>query len=104
MATRLAVLPVPMFVSGKLTVTVSSRIWSCRCRGAQLSFVTVTGGADRISGVPGTPQQANRWRAISSVSATDHPDVHGPGVGLFSISSCPFKRLAVECPIEAIRA
>src|SRR5262249_1883243 len=64
-ATRLVVLPVPMFRSGKLIVTVSSGS-GAPLPGAQLSFVTVTGGAACNSGVPGTPQQANRWRAISS--------------------------------------
>src|SRR5262245_62558735 len=60
-----------MFDSGKLTVTVSSGS-GAPLAGAQLSFVTVTGGAACISGVPGTPQQANRCRAISSVT---HPTV-----------------------------
>src|SRR5262249_34158314 len=60
-----------MFRSGKLTVTVSSGS-GAPLPGRQLSLVNVTGGAACISGVPGTPQQANRWRAISSVT---HPTV-----------------------------
>src|SRR5262245_18391181 len=60
-----------MFNGGKLTVTVSSGS-GAPLRGAQLSFATVAGGAACNSGVPGTPQQANRWRAISSWT---HPTV-----------------------------
>src|SRR5215510_5847318 len=60
-----------MFNSGKLTVTVSSGS-GAPLPGRQLSFVIVTGGAACISGVPGTPQQANRRREISSVT---HPTV-----------------------------
>src|SRR5262249_60813344 len=67
----LVVLSVPMFRSGKATVTVSSGS-GAPLPGRQLSFVIVTGGADCISAVPGTPQQANRCRAISSVT---HPTV-----------------------------
>src|SRR5262249_61900989 len=57
--------------SGKVNVTVSSGS-GAPLPGRQLSLVNVTGGAACISGVPGTPQQANRRRAISSVT---HPTV-----------------------------
>jgi hypothetical protein len=39
----------------------------------QLSFANVTGGAACISGVPATPQQANRWRAMSRVTQPTVP-------------------------------
>src|SRR5262249_13624003 len=67
----LVVLSVPMFRSGKVTVTVSSGS-GAPLPGRQLSFANVMGGAACISAVPGMPQHANRWRAISSVT---HPTV-----------------------------
>src|SRR5262245_13220113 len=80
-----------MFRSGKLTVTVSSGS-GAPLPGRQLSFVIVAGGAACNSGVPGTPQQANRWRAISRVTQPTVPTSIAPVSDILNIQT-PFNPL-----------
>src|SRR5215831_11753219 len=83
-----------MFRSGKLTVTVSSGS-GAPLPGRQLSFVIVTGGAACISGVPGTPQQANRRRAISSVTHPTVPTSRAPVSDTLNVQT-PFTALPLK--------
>src|SRR5262245_4534544 len=86
-----------MFDSGKLNVTVSSGS-GAPLPGRQLSFVIMAGGAACISGVPGTPQQANRRRAISSVTQPTVPTSGTPTSDILNTQT-PFDGL----PLNAAR-
>src|SRR5262245_46316221 len=77
-----------MFNNGKLTVTVSSGS-GAPLPGKQLSLANVTGGAAVTSGVPGTPQQANRWREMSSVTQPTVPTSRAPTSAILSVHTPP---------------
>src|SRR5262245_2843379 len=77
-----------------LTVRVSSGS-GARLAEGQLSFVKVRPAPNRISGDPGAPQQANRWRVISNRT---HPTVPtSPGtVSVILNTQRPFTGLPLK--------